>query len=200
MMWSRPVRGLTAVVAVAGIAGLLAGCNNSDDSAASAESSSTPWSSIDPKLKVKVPLPTDVLLKNPCDVITAKQAAVIGIEPKGEFRNVVGPACQWVSSGNRQNFTGLDPETMNKGGLSDIYAQKAEQKYFIPTTVDGYPALYADKIDARPSGSCVLWVGVTDQLAVAASADIGAGRNRSKPCTISLKMAQAMVATMKSEL
>ena len=74
--------------------------------------------------------------------------------------------CVWKSSATEQNQIGLTPLPQNTGGISDIYDNKPHSVYFEPVDINGYPGVYTDIQDARADGSCTLWVGVTDQLAV----------------------------------
>lgn len=52
------------------------------------------------------------------------------------------------------------------GGIDNDYKLQSAShgsyfKYFIPTTVSGYPGVYSSVSDDRPSGNCVLNVGVS---------------------------------------
>jgi hypothetical protein len=87
----------------------------------------------------------------------------------------------------------------NKNGLSDIYSVSAARSYalFQPTTVGGYPAAYADLADLRSAGTCALWVGVTDQLAVTIDAHMLEGVNKTNPCAIAEKFGAAMIEHLK---
>jgi hypothetical protein len=49
-------------------------------------------------------------------------------------------------------------------GLADVYAHRAEQAYWVPMTVDGYPAAFTDVADSRSVGDCAISVAVTDKL------------------------------------
>ncbi|SEP54147.1 Protein of unknown function, partial [Amycolatopsis saalfeldensis] len=125
-------------------------------------------------MKVPAPLSAQSLLDNPCSALSDAQLKQIGLAA-GEV--VQGPPtlCGWTSSGNAQNRIDAGAVPQNKGGISDIYDQKAKQAYFEPVTIGGYPGVFADTQDGRASGSCTLWVGVTDQLAWSVVTNIGAG-------------------------
>ncbi|WP_197284925.1 DUF3558 domain-containing protein [Sciscionella sediminilitoris] len=186
------------IAAAVAVLGLLTSCSSSTNSAAPSSapaSSSAAGSGSGPR--VPVPLPTRELLDNPCTVLTNAEATDFGLIPPGEKTTRQLTACQWRSSDNGQNSIGMAPVPPNTGGISDIYDQKERQAYFEPTTVDGYPAVFADTQDGRPSGTCTLWLGVTDHLAVSIIPAIGAGPNRSKPCALAKKFGAAMLTHLK---
>lgn len=148
---------------------------------------------------VPAPLPTDTLLANPCGALSPDQAAQIGLTGAGKAdQDEAGPRCQWKSATSTLNAVYISPVPANANGLSDIYANKAKDQYFQPTTIDGYPAVYADVQDTRSIGDCSLWVGVTDQLAVSVSTQIGEGPNKSNPCPVIQRVATAMVQHLQS--
>ena len=85
----------------------------------------------------------------------------------------------------------------NKGGISDIYDQQSRQAYFQPVTVNGYPGVFADTQDGRPSGSYTLWVGITDQLAFTVGVSITTGQNKATPCASAQKIGEAVITHLK---
>ncbi|SFJ53195.1 DUF3558 domain-containing protein [Amycolatopsis sacchari] len=140
------------------------------------------------------PLPTDALVSDPCSALSAEQVQNIGLSGPGTSeQSDAGPMCKWKSATSQFNAVFISPITANKNGLNDIYANKPKDKYFEPTTVSGYPAVYADILDSRANGDCSLWVGVTDQLAVSVSTQIGSGQNKSNPCPVVERVATAMI-------
>ncbi|MFD2471390.1 DUF3558 domain-containing protein [Amycolatopsis silviterrae] len=147
--------------------------------------------------KVPSPLPTKDLIANPCSVLNAAEAEQVGLKYPGEKSTGVLNGCRWTSSGSNQNFVNNTPIEENKRGISDIYDQKAKQAYFEPTTVNGYPAVFAGTEDSRANGICTLWVGVTDQLAVSVLPNISMGSNKKDPCSIAKKFATAMIGHLQ---
>ncbi|WP_409184105.1 DUF3558 domain-containing protein [Amycolatopsis sp. VS8301801F10] len=149
--------------------------------------------------KVPAALPTkDLLGDNPCKVLTDAETSDFGLVVPGKTLTGDLPGCQWRSADNGQNSIGMRVVQQNKNGISDIYDQKARQAYFEPVTVDGYPGVLADTQDGRPSGTCTLWLGVTDQLSVSIIPAIGAGPNKSNPCGLAQKFAGAVVKHLKA--
>lgn len=201
---TKPVR-LAAAMSVAAI--LLSACSGggkglpaggassslpSLGSSSSAASSTGSSSGAAPR--VPAALPVNKLLGDPCGAISAQQAYQIGLNSTGAPHQFeVGPGCTWKSATSTLNSVAVIVASQGKNGLSDIYAHRLENKYFVPTSVTGYPAVYADTSDNRSSGDCSLWVGVTDQLAVAVLPGIGEGPNKSNPCPIAEKVAAAMI-------
>jgi hypothetical protein len=196
-MLSRTVRLTAATLASLS---LLTACGSSGESTGATTSPApATTSSIPADLRVPAPLPTADLLNNPCNILTAAEAAQIGLAYPGEKVTEVVTGCRWTSSGSSQNFVHVTALPQNTGGISDIYDQKSKEAYFEPTSIDGYPALYADTQDGRPSGTCTLWVGVTDHLAASVIPQIGTGRNRANPCGVAKSVATAVVQHLKAE-
>jgi hypothetical protein len=152
---------------------------------------------VDPSLKVPAPLPTQSLLSNPCSVLTDSELHAVGLAAPGKVSQGSPPLCGWSSYDTAQNGVNAGAVPQNKGGISDIYDQKAKQAYFEPVTVNGYPGVFADTQDGRPSGSCTLWVGITDQLAYSVITSIGTGPNKSTPCASAQKIGEAVITHLK---
>ncbi|WP_329069676.1 DUF3558 domain-containing protein [Amycolatopsis sp. NBC_01480] len=148
--------------------------------------------------KVPAPLPTQALLTDPCSTLTATEADGVGLASPGRKRTSGLQGCVWKSSATEQNQIGLTPLPQNTGGISDIYDNKPHSVYFEPVDINGYPGVYTDIQDARADGSCTLWVGVTDQLAVSVIPQIGVGANKNDPCALAKKFAIAMVTHLKA--
>ncbi|GAB2979350.1 DUF3558 domain-containing protein [Amycolatopsis acidiphila] len=188
--------GAAALVA----AGVLSACSGGGGSAgsippatsaSSAASSSSSGGGLAPS--VANPLPTDAIVANPCSALSAAQVTQIGLTGSGDLsHHDVGPTCEWKSATSSLNSVYIAPVTADKNGLSDVYATRQNDKYFEPTTVSGYPAVYAGVSD-RSDGDCSLWVGVTDQLTINVQAQIGSGPNKSNPCPVAERVATAMV-------
>ncbi|AIJ27111.1 DUF3558 domain-containing protein [Amycolatopsis methanolica] len=175
---------------------LLTGCSSSGGTAAAP--STAP--SIDPSLRVPAPLAADALAGNPCAGLSDGQASAIGLATPGEvIPGQTGSRCQWQSAAHDANKIFISPLAVQDNGLTGVYATRGASKYFEPTTVAGYPAVYADNADLRPNGSCALWVGVTDQLAVGVTSSILVGPNATNPCPIVEEVAVAMVQHLKGD-
>ncbi|SEP52010.1 DUF3558 domain-containing protein [Amycolatopsis saalfeldensis] len=183
------------------VLGLLSACSGTTGGASEPPASPTGAASApgtDPSLKVPAPLSTQKLVSDPCSALGDADAAKLGLISPGKIDNRQPASCNWTSTQFPGNGVSVAPMTQNKNGLGDIYAQKAQQAYFEPATVQGYPAVYADKSDDRPSGTCFAWVGVTDQLAVSVGGVFGTGKNKNDPCGFLGTVATAMVDHLKA--
>ncbi|GAA3534400.1 DUF3558 domain-containing protein [Amycolatopsis ultiminotia] len=149
--------------------------------------------------KVPASLPTQQLISDPCSALGPDDATKVGFKSPGELDTSQQlPICHWTSPRTSGNQVAIGPLTPNKNGLSDTYALKPKQAYFEPTTVEGYPGVYASQSDARTRGSCALTVGVTDQLAVVVTLTITEGPNKADPCTLTARVAAAMIDHLKT--
>ncbi|MDT8911014.1 DUF3558 domain-containing protein [Amycolatopsis sp. PS_44_ISF1] len=196
----RQVRDVVALVVVAAVS--LTACSGGGDSTGngSSPSKTAPDTSSpggDPALKVPAPLPAQALLSNPCSALTDAELKDVGLTPPGELTQGPPALCDWSSLSTKQNGVGVGAVPQNKGGISDIYDQRAKQAYFQPVTVDGYPGVFADTQDGRPSGSCSLWVGITDQLAFTVVTSITIGPNKAQPCDVARKVGTAVVTHLR---
>ncbi|WP_406639786.1 DUF3558 domain-containing protein [Amycolatopsis sp. WGS_07] len=196
-----PHRTIRIAAAAVAALGLLTACGGgkadggSTPSQAPASSSATGGGS---GPKVPAALPTqDLLGGNPCKVLTDAETTDFGLAVPGETLTGDLPGCQWRSADEGRNSIGLRVVPQNKGGISDIYDQKAGQAYFEPVSIDGYPGVFTSKADLRPSGNCQLWLGVTDQLSVTITPAIGAGPNKKNPCGLAQKFGNAVVKHLK---
>jgi hypothetical protein len=146
---------------------------------------------------VPTPLNADRLTTNPCDSLSSSQIGTLHmVAPGRQTQGPFGPMCQWLSAAYATNTMNLALITGN-GGLGNVYGKKAQQAYFEPTTIDGYPAVYASQIDDRSTGTCALWVGVTDQRMVHVEAQLSDGPNRPNPCPATASTAKAMIEHLK---
>jgi hypothetical protein len=179
---------------------LLAGCSGGGSNGSTGTSASVAPSSAtgDSSLKVPAALPTEDLLTNPCAALSSAQLTQIGLVASGRIVDGPPKGCSWKSSTLEENSISLAPLPQNKGGIGDIYSNKPKDAYFEPVTVGGYPGVFADAQDGRPSGACQLWVGVTDQLTVSVITGISVGSNKTDPCPIAQKVGEAMIAHLKS--
>lgn len=87
--------------------------------------------------------------------------------------------------------------TGNENGLADVYLGKKQNQweYFEPTTVGGYPAVYAGSPDLRDLGECDLGVGISDKLHF--TVIIQGHGNKEGSCGAAREVASAALTTMK---
>lgn len=155
--------------------------------------------SIAPAPKVAEPLKPDAFVSDACRALSADMAAALNLATPGiGDRTPTSSGCIWRTKDRR--FTiGVSYLTTLTAGLSEIYAQREKNPdaylYFEPTIVLGYPALYADKIDDRARGHCLLNIGVTDSLfAQIAVNHVPRSQN---VCELAARAGEAVITTMK---
>ncbi|GAA4537296.1 DUF3558 domain-containing protein [Amycolatopsis samaneae] len=149
-----------------------------------------------------VPQPLNVTkyLADPCTSLTQAHYQRLGAKGPGERHdNADGnPDCAWRLGklGDIQldvTYFANVPE-----GLSRLYALKTsgywEKGYFEPTSVDGYPAVYASIGDWRKDGDCQLNVGASDQLYFFVLVQARPGDDS---CTAVRNVASAVLDTIK---
>lgn len=130
-------------------------------------SDDAPSSSAVPVKAPRVPHPLDAskMVTTPCTALTSADVTDLHVvnSISGADKNAAAAQCVWTGSPGGSVSIGW--ETINKGGLSDLYEEQSTAAYWQPTTVSGYPAVYADELsDGRGQGDCVLNVGVNDHL------------------------------------
>jgi hypothetical protein len=153
--------------------------------------------------KVNAPLDASKYLPQPCTALSAAALQSFNISKPGtpdvdsELAKTAGPSCSWTNDAQPVQFGyNVGFLTGNKNGLSDTYRGRARFKYFEPTEVDGYPAVFNDGNDFRANGVCNLTIGISDTLAfrvrVSFTRDEG-----TKSCDETKKLASAVIQTLK---
>jgi Protein of unknown function (DUF3558) len=150
--------------------------------------------------RVTSPLDATRFLAKPCDVLTPAQLETLGLPLSGKadvdsaFASFAGPGCQWLNS-DRPTAVGVALRSTNKNGLSDTYSvpERWAKGYFIPTEVDGYPAVFNDSGDYRGQGTCQITVGITDTLAFSVEEQ---GRLKEKSCDRAKQVASMVIQTI----
>lgn len=154
---------------------LIAGCSSAEPgqptAGASIDPSQTPTTSAsasgDQAPPVRTALNDARVVADPCSTLTSGQLQGIGFTAsvKTKVEDLpVGNVCNWNDDtvGAVGASTGVGVQTTLIHGLSDIYAQRRDMAYFIPVTIEGYPAVLTDLTDQRDSGTCALNLGVSD--------------------------------------
>lgn len=151
--------------------------------------------------RVADPLDATRFLTEPCTVLRQAQLVTFDVSrpgiptTTGGIAENVGPFCTWHTAAELASTIGVGFLTVNENGLSDTYRGRDQFSYFVPTTVDGYPAVYADGVDHRDSGTCNITVGISDTLAFNA---LELGRlDAQGSCDRAKQVAAAALATLK---
>lgn len=134
---------------------------------------------------------------HPCAALTTSQLAGITLTnlhilPDNAAGN---PLCAWAdeTTGDSVGVTWMSATTQ---GLSQVYAQRVSQGYFTPTTVDQYPAVYADFADLRAQGTCSLNVGVSNTLYFIAKYDSEHTATRQQACQLIAQVATDVITNL----
>ncbi|HEV8557751.1 MAG TPA: DUF3558 domain-containing protein [Actinophytocola sp.] len=152
--------------------------------------------------RVSHPLDASRFLSRPCEVLTPAQLSALGVSKPGKASTTgaiaeqVGPSCAWTADREVDSTIGVGFVTGNKHGLSDTYRGRPTFAYFEETTVDGYPAVFEDGVDSRPSGACNITVGISDTLTFGAG-EVG-GRKGQASCDRAKQVAGAVIVTLKA--
>ena len=198
---NRAVRATTvALVALGALTACSHGSNpTSALPGASSAASSGPAASGQGKAPaVPAALPTDQLIANPCSALSDAQLTKLNMAAPGKrSQDSKGRTCTWNGATNDANSAYIIPLTPNKNGLSDTYDSRAQFAYFEPTTIDGYPAVYANPTDMRSQGDCPVYVGVTDVVAVNVTVLLYQGPHVTNPCEVTKAVATAMIEHLK---
>ena len=153
--------------------------------------------------QVADPIDTTTFQKNLCSSLTVDQLKQLGVGAQGQSgTGSNGPECDWVgaaSAGPVGLVATLVIGQYGSGGLGDVYGQKNNFKYFEPTTMAGYPAVYGDDVDGRSVGKCVVSVGVVSNAYLQIDVNVqSTSANYQHPCDVAKTAATAMISTMKA--
>lgn len=150
---------------------------------------------------VENPLDLTQFLPQPCTVLTQSQLTAFDVTrpgtptTTGSTAEKVGPFCSWPAQESGTISVGF--LTVNEGGMANIYHNRDDFEYFEPTTVDGYPGVFAESVDLRDRGSCNIIIGVSDTTTFRAAVQ---GRlDAKKSCDRAEQVAEAALATIRSE-
>lgn len=152
--------------------------------------------------RVSDPLDASKFLTQPCAVLTQAQLTVFSVsrpgkpDTEGAVAKNAGPGCVWHTGAPLDSTISIGFMTGNKKGLSDTYRGRSRFEYFEETTVDGYPSVFNDIVEGRPSGQCNLVVGISDTLTFLAREE---GRLVGQAvCDRAKQVAAAVIATLKA--
>jgi hypothetical protein len=167
---------------------------------AASPSGSASATTIVPAPTVSTPITPGTQLANPCSLLTTAQLASLGFivttQPQPQTDNT-GPQCSWQDAVTYDHlgFVWLVHDTR---GLTDLYTGRSGQAYFVPTTVSGYPAVFAATKDERSAGVCTINVGVSDTLMFFVQfVAVGSGR-KAGACATAQAAATDMVQTLSA--
>lgn len=199
------------IAAIAAGTFLLTACTGDRKVAGTATAPSSSSSSADTPAggapKVGSPLPDKVLDGNPCDnAITSEQLTdFLGQTlPAKPNNDALGPGCHWGSASGSGAGINVTYQTKSDQGLNLAYqnVQPKAARWIVLDPVQGYPAVaYASNggVDPNDKRTCVIVVGVTDQLAYAVALVLGnnAYKEGKDSCVIGRDVADAVMTNLK---
>lgn len=194
------MRTLTFAI-VATVSLVLTGCSQQTpgNGSATPSASNSPTSNGPVVPQVTNPLDTTKFEQNPCGVLSPEQAQQVAnlTTSKLDAGAPGGPICAWRD----ENHNSIGFSLNRTGGLTTLYRNhRPDDGYFEPVaSVSGYPAVFASLVDGRSTGSCVLSVGVSNDVAMVVDAILGGtSPDQKNPCPLAQKAAEAAIATLKA--
>lgn len=194
------------VTFIVAIITLTAGCSTTTDGLAIPNSvdsrpSETTTSESTPSEAPAVEDPVNVsaFLQHPCTTLTQEQLSRLDVSgtgaptTSGGIAEQVGPYCVWLAP-ERSASLSVGFLASNEIGLTTVYESRDEFAYFDPTSVGGYPAVFADFDDYRNDGECSIIVGTSDTETFRASEK--GELNPQDACDRAKQIATAALATM----
>lgn len=200
----RPRLSLVAAVLGAVVASGCTTATAGTPEAASTAESSAPSADLpsDGAPKVETPLDVSHFEAEPCDALTTEDAKELNVPTPGkQSNNGVGQSCNWVNTqtGGALRLTFFSDE---KRGLSSIYREAKAVGWPLferVGDVEGHPAVAYSTSEAEPTYTCVVGVGVSDQLALATYATLSdANVGKRKPCEAAADAAGRLLRTMEA--
>ncbi len=143
----------------------------------------------------------DKYKQEPCAMLTKQQATSIGFPETEDATEKGQPGCRW--RGHRDSRVTIALQSGEKWSLASYYKVHAQDSdayaYFEPTTVAGFPSVFATDFDDRDSGSCAMTVALTNQDVLRMSNALFLGTDqRDKPCEQLREAAELAVKTISS--
>lgn len=185
--------GLAASLVLAGCAGSSGGENGSGDTEAQkASKSSVPQASGGPEIAS----PKNAAAVDVCNLLPSDAAAKIGVKPQGEKQTnslnaETSPSCAWTSPDGRQ-FVSL--AAFDGRSIQTYYKNKDSYVDFQKLTIAGYPAVRANKVDPKSSGSCALFLATKNNQVVGANVQTP-DAGQVDPCGVGKKMLKLSLPT-----
>ncbi|MFD9893367.1 DUF3558 domain-containing protein [Amycolatopsis sp. NPDC059027] len=189
----------------------LAACSSTTGGTAqpSPTAAGTASSAADPNVpKVSRPLDASAYVADPCKLVPQSVLTPLRYTEPGtahtdphQADTQAGPYCGWMIGAeglSLQVFVETGNRDRGLGGLAGLYTGKRSGQlgFLEPApSVEGYPAVYADKRDRRAGGNCNLDVGIADDLVFSVAPQGYKGQQDS--CQVAQTVAAAVIKTLK---
>lgn len=210
----RPWFRLAAAVGVVTLAMFTAGCNSgtagpaiptSGDREPTTAGTSTVGTTPSTAPKVTNPLNAAKFVNAPCTALTSSDLGFLGLGGARINDATRDSSCVWnvVATSTIDSVSWM---TVQSTGLRSVYAAEGSIpggfKYFEPTTVDGYPAVYESLVDDRQYGFCDISVGVNDSLYFSVQYHAATANrtpaNATLSCSMAVHTASAVLRNLKA--
>jgi hypothetical protein len=185
-------------------AAFLGGCDGTESGQPS-PAPTTPSSAGQGAPKVTHPIAnTSAVEANPCSVPPTSEVSTLGggtVDKNHSSDSGHGLACSWTFAGGTGNISGGFITGPGTHGLQSLYDRQATGgllKFEPQPPIQGYPAVrYDDGLDGK--SGCAIAVGVRDDLAYVANAQLRDGNPAlADPCTVTTKLATAVVTHLQA--
>ncbi|GHG43360.1 MULTISPECIES: DUF3558 domain-containing protein [Amycolatopsis] len=153
--------------------------------------------------KVDNPLPAKVLEGSPCDSALTEQQLTDYLGQPGTAKpkdSELGPMCDWASTSGSGAGILVAYETKTGQGLSLTYkVEKPKASRWVDdlAPVQGYPAVGYVDVGAGGQRSCVIVVGVADDLAYSVSLVLGSDSGKDA-CQLGRGVADTVLTNLKA--
>ncbi|WP_432850840.1 DUF3558 domain-containing protein [Amycolatopsis sp. CA-161197] len=185
--------------------GVVAACSGTTGGAVTPKpSTAAPSSSAGPQVPtIANPLPASLIQGDPCMALTPTQVGSLfsGTPTRDPAAKDTGvaKACFW-SDVQRGSHVGIQLVYAWKHGLADVYAKKDQGFFKELAPVQGYPVVAYGPSDERPDGRCGVAVGISDDAAFEADAQVATSAvGTGDPCEDARKVADLAVTTLKGD-
>lgn len=148
---------------------------------------------------VENPLDPELLLSEPCDLLTESQRDELGITDGTQSTGSISDeeVCSWKQEAESANNIYISALPDTPDGLSTIYANRESGDHFEPVTIDGYPAVFAAKQGTASDDMCKLFVGITDETVASVDSSFLKPQDSEDLCEYAHDAAEAMIDTLQ---
>jgi uncharacterized protein DUF3558 len=149
--------------------------------------------------KVTTPLDTTKWQANPCGALTPSQLTMLGVTNPGKLTpDPTGSTCDWSPQLDAHYGLGFNAQ-FDPGeakGLANDYQSAPGTLSRLPD-IDGQPAVTQPA--QNTDGSCIIYVGATDEVDYVSTVLISAGLpHYDDPCSVARQVAEDATLTMRS--
>jgi hypothetical protein len=134
---------------------------------------------------------------DPCLSLSPEQRARFGATAPGQSQTSAGlPSCMWRfgSAGAVLGYVVYDTSPTGLAGLDALHKDRNPHDYYIPTSIEGYPAAYNAFNGERDIGTCDLSVATSPTAYFTTSISSAPGADG---CAAAKNLAAAVIETIR---